>query len=125
MPGRTAYFGFFEVGKPNKGDTLVVSGAAGAVGAIVAQLGKIHGKRRRRRRRRGEGEERKEKRERENGNNSLLFVGCYVVAIAGSDEKAEHLKKDFGVDHVINYKNAPKDAQGFQKVYFCDSDFFY
>ena len=38
MPGRTAFFGFNMVGKPNKGDTLVVSAASGAVGSVVGQL---------------------------------------------------------------------------------------
>jgi len=41
--GMTAYFGLFEVCKPGKGDTVLVSGAAGAVGSIVGQLAKIHG----------------------------------------------------------------------------------
>jgi NADPH-dependent curcumin reductase CurA len=43
MPGRTAYFGLKNVGKPKKGETLVVSAASGAVGSIVGQLGKISG----------------------------------------------------------------------------------
>jgi NADPH-dependent curcumin reductase CurA len=43
MPGLTAYFGFFEVGKPVAGDTVVVTAASGAVGAVVGQLGKING----------------------------------------------------------------------------------
>ncbi len=43
MPGRTAYFGLNRVGKPKPGETLVVSAASGAVGAVVGQLGKIHG----------------------------------------------------------------------------------
>jgi len=43
MPGRTAYFGLKRVGKPKSGETLVVSAASGAVGAVVGQLGKIHG----------------------------------------------------------------------------------
>ena len=43
MPGRTAYFGLNRVGKPKSGETLVVSAASGAVGAVVGQLGKIHG----------------------------------------------------------------------------------
>jgi len=43
MPGRTAYFGFFDVGKPHTGETVVVSGAAGAVGSIVVQLAKLKG----------------------------------------------------------------------------------
>ena len=41
--GITAYFGLHEVGKPRAGETLVVSGAAGAVGSIVGQIGKIVG----------------------------------------------------------------------------------
>jgi NADPH-dependent curcumin reductase CurA len=45
MTGLTAYFGLFDVGQPKAGDTVVVSGAAGAVGAIVGQLAKAHGAR--------------------------------------------------------------------------------
>jgi NADPH-dependent curcumin reductase CurA len=41
--GLTAYIGLFEVGKPRPGDTVVVSGAAGAVGQIVGQLAKLAG----------------------------------------------------------------------------------
>lgn len=41
--GMTAYFGLFEVCEPKPGDTVLVSGAAGAVGSIVGQLAKIHG----------------------------------------------------------------------------------
>ncbi|XP_033122130.1 prostaglandin reductase 1-like [Anneissia japonica] len=43
MPGMTAYFGVTEVLKPKAGETMFVSGAAGAVGAVVGQFGKIHG----------------------------------------------------------------------------------
>ena len=43
MPGMTAYFGLLEVGKPKAGDTVVVSGAAGAVGQVVGQIAKIKG----------------------------------------------------------------------------------
>ena len=43
MPGMTAYFGLLDVGQPKPGDTLVVSGAAGAVGQTVGQLAKIKG----------------------------------------------------------------------------------
>jgi hypothetical protein len=43
MTGLTAYFGLREIGKPAKGETLVVSGAAGAVGSVVGQIGKIMG----------------------------------------------------------------------------------
>ncbi len=43
MPGMTAYFGILEVGKIQEGDTVLVSGAAGAVGSIVGQISKIKG----------------------------------------------------------------------------------
>ncbi|MCD2203350.1 NADP-dependent oxidoreductase [Halobacterium sp. KA-6] len=43
MPGRTAYFGLLEVGDPKPGDTVVVSGAAGAVGSVVGQIAKLNG----------------------------------------------------------------------------------
>ena len=43
MPGMTGYFGLMDVGKPQAGETLVVSGAAGAVGQTVGQLAKIKG----------------------------------------------------------------------------------
>jgi NADPH-dependent curcumin reductase len=43
MPGLTAYFGLLEVGKPVAGNTVVVSGAAGAVGSVVGQIAKIKG----------------------------------------------------------------------------------
>jgi len=43
MPGLTAYFGTLDVCAPRAGDTLVVSGAAGAVGSAVGQIAKIHG----------------------------------------------------------------------------------
>jgi len=88
--GMTAYFGLLDVGKIKAGETLFVSGAAGAVGSITCQIGKI--------------------------------MGLKVVAIAGSDDKVEWLKKEIGVDVAINYK-APdfKDqvhAAGYADVYF-------
>jgi NADPH-dependent curcumin reductase len=43
MPGMTGYFGLMDVGQPQAGETLVVSGAAGAVGQTVGQIGKIKG----------------------------------------------------------------------------------
>jgi NADPH-dependent curcumin reductase CurA len=43
MPGMTAYFGLMDIGQPKTGDTLVVSGAAGAVGQTVGQLAKLNG----------------------------------------------------------------------------------
>ena len=73
MPGLTAYLGLIEIGRPQSGETLVVSGAAGAVGIVAGQIGKI--------------------------------LGCKVVGIAGSEEKTQMLKADFGFDAAINYKN--------------------
>ena len=43
MPGLTAYFGLMRIGKPKEGETVVISGAAGAVGVVVGQIAKIHG----------------------------------------------------------------------------------
>jgi len=43
MPGMTAYFGLLEIGQPKTGETVVVSGAAGAVGQVVGQIAKIKG----------------------------------------------------------------------------------
>jgi NADPH-dependent curcumin reductase CurA len=43
MPGMTAYFGLLDIGQPQPGETVVVSGAAGAVGATVGQIAKIKG----------------------------------------------------------------------------------
>lgn len=43
MPGNTAYFGLKEICKPKPGETIVITGAAGAVGSHVGQIGKILG----------------------------------------------------------------------------------
>jgi NADPH:quinone reductase len=43
MPGLTAYFGLLEITNPQPGETVVVSGAAGAVGSLVGQIAKIKG----------------------------------------------------------------------------------
>ncbi len=43
MPGMTAYFGILEVGDIKEGDTVLISGAAGAVGSVVGQIAKIKG----------------------------------------------------------------------------------
>jgi len=43
IPGLTAYFGLLDIGQPKEGETVVVSGAAGAVGLTVCQLAKIKG----------------------------------------------------------------------------------
>ena len=75
MTGITAYLGLIEIGAPKAGETIVVSGAAGAVGSVVGQIGKI--------------------------------LGCTVVGITGSDEKAKLLKTKFKFDSAINYKTVP------------------
>lgn len=43
MPGMTAYFGLLEICQPKPGETVVVSGAAGAVGSLAGQIAKIKG----------------------------------------------------------------------------------
>ncbi|GAA0852624.1 NADP-dependent oxidoreductase [Aliiglaciecola litoralis] len=43
MPGMTAYFGLLNTGQPKAGETVVVSGAAGAVGTVVGQIAKLKG----------------------------------------------------------------------------------
>jgi NADPH-dependent curcumin reductase len=43
MPGVTAYFGLLDIGRPQEGNTVVVSGAAGAVGGLVGQIAKLKG----------------------------------------------------------------------------------
>ncbi|MBN2610379.1 MAG: NADP-dependent oxidoreductase [Bacteroidales bacterium] len=43
LTGLTAYFGLIETGKPSKGETVVISGAAGAVGTAAGQIAKIKG----------------------------------------------------------------------------------
>jgi NADPH-dependent curcumin reductase CurA len=43
VTGMTAYFGLKDIGQPRKGDTVVVSGAAGATGSVVGQLARIEG----------------------------------------------------------------------------------
>ena len=43
MTGMTAYFGLLDIGRPQEGETVVVSGAAGAVGSLVGQIAKLKG----------------------------------------------------------------------------------
>ncbi len=45
MPGLTAYFGILDIGKPKPGETVVISGAAGAVGIAAGQIARIQGAR--------------------------------------------------------------------------------
>lgn len=84
MTGLTAYHGMMEIGKPKAGETLVVSGAAGAVGSIVGQIGKI--------------------------------LGMHVIGIAGTDEKLEMLKSEFGFDEGINYKTTENMTKAIAKA---------
>ena len=75
MPGMTAYFGLLNTGLPKAGETVVVSGAAGAVGSVVGQIARIK--------------------------------GCYVVGIAGDQEKCDYCVNELGFDACINYKTQP------------------
>jgi NADPH-dependent curcumin reductase CurA len=43
MPGFTAFYGLFEIGRPQEGETVFVSGAAGAVGSAAGQMAKVAG----------------------------------------------------------------------------------
>ncbi len=43
MPGLTAYFGLLDIGRPQPGETVVISGAAGAVGSMAGQIARIKG----------------------------------------------------------------------------------
>lgn len=93
MTGMTAYLGLTQIGKPKEGETLVVSGAAGAVGSVVGQIGKI--------------------------------MGLRVVGIAGTDEKIEMLKSEFGFDEGINYKTTENMKEALAKACPKGVDIYY
>jgi len=84
--GLTAWFGMHDVGRPQAGDTVVVSAAAGGVGSIAGQLAKR--------------------------------LGCTVIGIVGSDEKARWITEDLGFDAAINRRTEPVYAalKAFPKV---------
>jgi len=70
--GTTALLGLTEIGRPQAGETVVVSAAAGATGSLVGQIAKI--------------------------------LGCRVVGIVGSDEKARFVVEELGFDAAINHR---------------------
>ncbi|HSZ14004.1 MAG TPA: NADP-dependent oxidoreductase [Solirubrobacteraceae bacterium] len=76
MTGMTAYFGLFDVGAMKEGDTVVVSGAAGAVGMAVGQMAKIRSR----------------------------PSAARVIGIAGGPEKCRWLIDELGFDVAIDYK---------------------
>jgi len=75
ITGLSAWFALADIGKPRQGETLVVSGAAGAVGSIAGQIGQL--------------------------------MGCRVVGIVGTDQKAALIKEGFGFDEAVNYRTSP------------------
>ncbi|MCW3018715.1 MAG: putative NADP-dependent oxidoreductase [Solirubrobacterales bacterium] len=81
MPGVTAYFGLLDIGQPQPGQTVLVSGAAGAVGGLVGQIAKIKTR-----------------------------PPARTVGIAGGPEKCSHLLDDLGFDATIDYKSQDLDA---------------
>ncbi|KAL2470116.1 NADP-dependent alkenal double bond reductase P2 [Abeliophyllum distichum] len=85
MPGITAYFGFYEVCSPKKGEFVYVSAASGAVGQLVGQFAKL--------------------------------LGCYVVGSAGSKEKVNLLKNNFGFDDAFNYKEEPDLSEALKRYF--------
>lgn len=72
MPGHTAYVGLLDIGRPQAGETVVVSAASGAVGQVVGQIAKLK--------------------------------GCYVVGVAGSEDKCAYVVDELGFDACVNYK---------------------
>jgi NADPH-dependent curcumin reductase CurA len=75
MPGMTSWFCMLHAGRPQKPDTVVVSGAAGACGSLAGQLAKVH-----------------------SGARN-------VVGICGSEDKGRWLVEEMGFDAAINYKD--------------------
>jgi NADPH-dependent curcumin reductase CurA len=73
VTGMVAYFGVVEIGRPKRGETFVISAAAGGVGSIAAQLAKIQGLR--------------------------------VIGITGGKEKCDWLRREAGLDGVIDHRS--------------------
>ncbi|CAG2062448.1 unnamed protein product [Timema podura] len=103
MPGNTAYFGFLEICRPQPGEVVVVSGAAGAVGSLVGQIAKlkvlstttrlcpvtppvVHT---------------------ESGLTPYIKISRRVnkvIGFAGTDDKVRWLKEELNFDEAFNYK---------------------
>jgi NADPH-dependent curcumin reductase CurA len=98
MPGLTAYFCLFRQGAPQVGETVVVSGAAGACGTLAGQFAKmaVSGDD-------GDGDGR-------------------VVGLCGSDEKCAHLIESCGYDVAINYKTHHSHFKNSADVVGCMTD---
>jgi NADPH-dependent curcumin reductase CurA len=84
MPGLTAYFGLLEITDPKEGETVFVSGAAGAVGSLVGQIAKLKGMHQ---------YSSAIRYPRGLLTSMLYWEGCRVVGTAGDDEKVAWLKE--------------------------------
>ncbi|CAN1748328.1 NADPH-dependent oxidoreductase 2-alkenal reductase [Linum perenne] len=91
MPGVTAYFGFFDVCTPKKGEYVYVSAASGAVGQLVGQFAKLAG--------------------------CYVVGSAGSKDKAGTQAKVELLKNKFGFDDAFNYKEE-NDLNAALKRYF-------
>ncbi|KAJ1554886.1 hypothetical protein HK096_000482 [Nowakowskiella sp. JEL0078] len=76
LTGLTAYFGMIDIGRPVLGDTVVVSGAAGATGSVAGQIAKM-----------------------------MVGRTGQVIGIAGDDDKCKWLVEELGFDKALNYKD--------------------
>ena len=92
----TAYFGFLELCKPKVGETLVVNGAAGAVGSLVGQIAKIKGCK-------VVGVYLIDQQKLLTYMYIYSILMCIIVGFAGSDAKVAYLK-EIGFDAAYNYK---------------------
>jgi hypothetical protein len=79
ITGITAYLALTEIGRPQSGETVMVSTAAGAVGSIVGQIARR--------------------------------LGCEVVGLTGSDDKAQRCVSEFGYQSAWNYRKGLARSQ--------------
>ena len=75
MPGLTAYVGLLDIGRPQSGETVVVSAASGAVGAVVGQVARA------------------------------AVKDCRVVGVAGSKEKCDYVVDTLGFDACVIHRS--------------------